>query len=77
MIFIPSKGGSHNPLETTKKQHLELGSKVIENVVQELLRQKEKDKWVVDLEGKQGVNKKGSKNKTKRKEVKKEKEFSK
>ena len=70
MIFIPSKGGSHNPLETTKKQHLELGSKVIENVVQELLRQKEKDKWAVDLEGKKVPNNKKSKDKIKGKEVK-------
>lgn len=50
MIFIPSKGGSHNPKETTKKEYIELASKVFEHVSQELLQEKFKDRQVVELE---------------------------
>lgn len=50
MIFIPSKGGSHNPKESTKKEHIELASKVLTDVAKELLQERVKDKYAVDLE---------------------------
>lgn len=62
MIFIPSKGGSHNPKEATKKEHIELASKVFVEVSKELLVEKFKDRQLVDL------NKKGSKVNSKNKE---------
>lgn len=49
MIFVPSKGGSHNPKETTKKEYIELASKIFTEVSQELLQERFKDRHVVEV----------------------------
>jgi len=48
MIFTLSKGGSHNPFESTKKKWLKLASKVLEDVSKELLQERFKDTYKVN-----------------------------
>lgn len=70
MIFIPSKGGSHNPQESTKKDSIENGIDVFTDVAKELLLEKFKDTIKTDVQLSSG--KKG----TSTKSLEKEEEFS-
>lgn len=49
MIFIPSKGGSHNPKESTKREYIEMAEKVFEKASLELLRENFKEKQAVNI----------------------------
>ena len=47
MIFIPSKGGSHNPKESTKKEFIETATRVFTDLSRTLLLEKFRDTKVV------------------------------
>lgn len=49
MIFIPSKGGSHNPKESTKRKFIETATKVLTGTAQELLKEKFKDSYKCEV----------------------------
>ena len=51
MIFIPSKGGSHNPKERTKRKFIETATKVLTGTAQELLKERFKDSYKCEVEG--------------------------
>ncbi len=51
MIFIPSKGGSHNPKERTKRKFIETATKVLTGTVQEVLKERFKDSYKCEVEG--------------------------
>ena len=51
MIFIPSKGGSHNPKERTKRKFIETATKVLTGTIQEVLKERFKDSYKCEVEG--------------------------
>ncbi len=69
MIFIPSKGGSHNPKERTKKEFIELASQVITGTCETILLEKFKDRNAVNIVPKIKSTKQKAVNLKKRQEV--------
>lgn len=50
MIFIPSTEGSHNPKESTTKEAIEEATQIFINLTEDLLKQKEIDKYKVNID---------------------------
>ncbi len=50
MIFIPSTEGSHNPNESTTRESIENATQIFINLAQDLLKQKDIDKFKVNVE---------------------------
>ena len=74
MIFIPSTEGSHNPKESTTRASIEDATQIFINLTEDLLKQKEMDKYKVNQDyfyKKDKDNKTKQQNEDKKKEQKK------